>query len=183
MSQIIETTRLVLKPRTINEFQHCLNMDLDPAVSKYIPGKSDGSADHIKFLENRITTIYLQGLGYWSVFKNNGTSEFIGWIHLLPAKENKITAEIGWRLKRSAWGCGYAMEAATAILTYAFGELNIKKVVAYTHVDNVRSKKLMTRLGMRFVNDFMYEGNVKTSYYEISSTLYTTYEKNDRILS
>lgn len=182
MSQIIRTTRLILKPRTINEFQHCLNMDLDPEVSKYIPGKLDGSANHIQFLENRITTTYLQGLGYWSIFKNNESFEFIGWIHLLPTNENKTSAEIGWRLKRLAWGYGYATEAAAAILTYAFNGLKIDRVVAYTHVNNIRSKKLMIRLGMRFINDFMYEGDIETSYYEINSTLHTTYKKSPSVI-
>ena len=172
MSRIIETTRLILKPRTLNEFQYCLDMDLDPEVSQYIPGKLDGSDDHIAFLENRIAATYPSGLGYWSVFRNDETFEFIGWIHLLPVNENQITAEIGWRLKRSAWGCGYAMEAAAAMLAYSFDELKFDGVVAFTHVDNIRSKKLMTRLGMKYVSDFMYEGVVATSCYEIDSTLF-----------
>lgn len=168
MCQIINTTRLILNPRTINEFQECLNMDLDTEVSKYIPCKLDGSADHITFLKSRINTVYPQGLGYWSIFKRDETHEFIGWIHLLPTNENKTTVEIGWRLKRSAWGCGYGTEAATAILSYAFNELEINRVIAYTHTDNIRSKRLITKLGMRYINDFMYDGDVQTSYYEIT---------------
>ena len=55
--------------------------------------------------------------------------------------------EIGWFFNRQVWGNGYALESASALLRHAFSTLHAHKVVAET-TDNVRSGKLMRRLGM-----------------------------------
>src|SRR3972149_6461108 len=57
--------------------------------------------------------------------------------------------EIGWRLHHDYWGKGYAFEAATKVLTYAFETLKLQEVVAFTTVTNIRSRKLMEKLGMQ----------------------------------
>ena len=56
--------------------------------------------------------------------------------------------EIGWRLARSAWGKGYATEAAHAALAVAFGPVGLEEVVSFTTVENARSRAVMERLGM-----------------------------------
>ena len=56
--------------------------------------------------------------------------------------------EIGWRLRESAWGQGYAKEAAIASLDLAFGRFGAAHVVALTIGPNVESQGLMKRLGM-----------------------------------
>lgn len=60
-----------------------------------------------------------------------------------------LHVQIGWRLMRRAWGCGYATEAARAALTDAFGRVGLDAVVAYTSPDNLRSQAVMDRLRMR----------------------------------
>ena len=56
--------------------------------------------------------------------------------------------EVGWRLREDAWGQGYAREAATASLDYAFEKLGADRVVAITFIQNEASWGLMERLGM-----------------------------------
>jgi ribosomal-protein-alanine N-acetyltransferase len=56
--------------------------------------------------------------------------------------------EIGWRLASDYWGFGYATEGARAVLAVAFGELRLREVVALTFHLNVRSRRVMERLGM-----------------------------------
>jgi len=56
--------------------------------------------------------------------------------------------EIGWRLPVESWGHGYATEAARALLDYAFKELHWPEIVAMTTVKNVRSRRVMEKLGM-----------------------------------
>ena len=167
MSQIIETDRLILKPRTMNDLRPSVEMDIDPEVTKYIPGVWDGSCSHIAFLEARIVKSYPLGLGYWSVFTKENPLDFLGWVHLLPIQDDTKTVEIGWRLKRSAWGEGYATEAAQAIFKYAFETIGFGRIVAYTHAENIRSKKMMERLGLQYVTDFIYDETIDSSSYEI----------------
>jgi RimJ/RimL family protein N-acetyltransferase len=56
--------------------------------------------------------------------------------------------EIGWRLARHAWGQGYATEAAREAMRFAFEDRRLPELVSYTHVDNMRSQRVMEKLGM-----------------------------------
>jgi ribosomal-protein-alanine N-acetyltransferase len=59
--------------------------------------------------------------------------------------------EVGWRLRRSAWGRGYATEAGRAALGFAFEALGRDEVVSFTVTGNHRSRAVMERLGMRYL--------------------------------
>lgn len=91
------------------------------------------------------------GFGLWAaVEKASGqTLGFVGLCHplwfpvLLPA------VEVGWRLRREAWGLGYATEGARAALAAGFGVLGLDDVIALVHPDNVRSAAVTRRLDMR----------------------------------
>lgn len=64
--------------------------------------------------------------------------------------------DIGWRLKKSAWGNGYATEGAKRCLEHAFNELNILKVIAVCTVHNKKSEKVMQKIGMVKKGSFMH---------------------------
>ena len=91
--------------------------------------------------------------GFWAVEVKNG-APFIGFVGLhyldpieLPTHFTPCV-EIGWRLAFDHWGKGYAFEAASKVLEYAFQTLNLKEIVAYTDVNNMRSRKVMEKLKM-----------------------------------
>jgi RimJ/RimL family protein N-acetyltransferase len=54
----------------------------------------------------------------------------------------------GWRLARSAWGCGYATEAAIAARDDALGRLGLAELISIIHPENERSQRLASKLGM-----------------------------------
>jgi RimJ/RimL family protein N-acetyltransferase len=56
--------------------------------------------------------------------------------------------EVGWRLRRSAWGHGCATEAAAAALAFGFDELDVAEIVSFTSARNERSRAVMERIGM-----------------------------------
>jgi RimJ/RimL family protein N-acetyltransferase len=64
------------------------------------------------------------------------------------------SVEVGWRLARSAWGRGWATEAATAVLAAAFGPLGLPEVVSFTATTNERSQAVMRRIGMAPAGSF-----------------------------
>ena len=89
--------------------------------------------------------------------------------------------EIGWRLSRAAWGFGFATEAARAAADFAFEELSLAELVSYTAEQNVRSRAVMRRLGMRYdpADDFDHPHVVESELrrhvlYRLSATHWNT---------
>lgn len=107
------------------------------------------------------------------------TGEFIGFIGLAfktYTAEFTPATDIGWRLKKSAWGKGYATEGAKRCLDYAFNDLNIDKIVATCTKDNLKSEHVMQKIGMKKRGEFnhphlkAYPEYEKCIWYEITKT-------------
>jgi RimJ/RimL family protein N-acetyltransferase len=62
--------------------------------------------------------------------------------------------EIGWRLKKEAWGCGYATEAAGECLRHGFEGLGLEKIYSFTAALNTRSENVMKKIGMKSAGEF-----------------------------
>jgi ribosomal-protein-alanine N-acetyltransferase len=91
-----------------------------------------------------------QGFGLYAV-EERSTGAFIGFTGLSPVSFEANFApatEIGWRLAHAAWGHGYATEAARAVLRHAFGGLALSALVSFTAARNVRSRRVMEKIGM-----------------------------------
>jgi RimJ/RimL family protein N-acetyltransferase len=104
--------RLSLKPRTLADLDDCIAMDRDPEVTRHIDGPWDEPDAHRRFVVDRITRAYPDGLGYWSIAERSAPARFVGWVLLIPEDTYGPEVEIGWRLVREAWGRGIASEAA-----------------------------------------------------------------------
>jgi RimJ/RimL family protein N-acetyltransferase len=61
--------------------------------------------------------------------------------------------ELGWVLRRDAWGEGYATEAASACIEWAFSELDLSYLTAMINADNARSVRVAERLGFTPLRD------------------------------
>nr|WP_205830096.1 GNAT family N-acetyltransferase [Microbispora sp. CL1-1] len=122
-------------------------LNADPVVMEHFPATL--SREDSDALAERIEAGFDEhGFGLWAV---EADGEFIGFTGLsVPRFTAPFTpcVEIGWRLARSAWGRGYATEAARASLEDGFGRAGLTEVVSFTAVQNVRSQAVMRRLGM-----------------------------------
>ena len=102
-------------------------------------------------LASRIEAHFEQhGFGLWAVEIPSVTT-FAGFIGLsVPGFEAPFTpcVEIGWRLAPEYWGLGYATEGARAVLDFAFSELRLAEVVSFTVPGNLRSRRVMEKIGM-----------------------------------
>ncbi len=126
-------------------------LNADSEVMEHFPSVMDRAASDDWY--DRIQ----QGWKQWGfgLFAVDGSAGFIGFVGLaVPRFEPPFAhraspcVEVGWRLARSAWGHGYATEAARACLGWAFGPLGLPEVVAFTTPANERSRAVMARLGM-----------------------------------
>lgn len=96
------------------------------------------------------------GWGLWVVEVKNGP-DFIGFTGLaVPGFEADFTpcVEVGWRLAADQWGRGYAPEAARAALRHGFEVVGLDEIVSFTSLDNVRSQRVMEKVGMTRVGEF-----------------------------
>jgi RimJ/RimL family protein N-acetyltransferase len=151
----IETERLRLRAWRDSDREPWAAMNADPCVREFFPGllsreESDASLDGLN------GHIARHGYGFWAL-EERGRGEFLGFTGLLfnTTFPTRFTpgVEIGWRLARHAWGKGYATEAALASLDHGFGKLGLDAIVSFAVVANMRSRRVMERIGMRRVLD------------------------------
>lgn len=149
-----KTERLILRERTLNDMDDCIEMDRDIEVVKYIPEIAElingrNYNQHKAFVRKRMETVYTPGMGYWVIEAKEYPGEFMGWVLLIPLDNRGPEIEIGWRLKRKYWGKGYATEAARVILQHAFDSLDLAKIVADIHKLNRGSILVAKKLGFQ----------------------------------
>lgn len=173
----IETERLLLRQWKPSDNKPFSQMCSDENVMKYFPARlSEAESDSvIKRCKNHIDE---HGWGFWAI-EEKRSGDFIGFTGLnYPPYDLPFSPciEIGWRLAYSAWGNGYATEAAYACLDFAFKQLKADRVVAFSTVKNIRSQNVMRRIGMHRLehSDFDHPGVQDTSLkrhclYEVTS--------------
>ena len=149
MNYIIHTERLELRKWIDSDFMPFAEMNQDAEVMKYFPRTltDDETATLITKINNHFEKY---GFGLFVVEKT-ATKEFIGFTgFMVPSFKSFFTPciEIGWRIKKDEWNNGYAMEAAKACLQYGFEKLQFEKVYSFTSKINLKSEKLMQKIGM-----------------------------------
>jgi RimJ/RimL family protein N-acetyltransferase len=151
----LDTARLRLRQWWETDLPPFAAMNADPAVMRYFPHPltreaSDAMARKLRLL------IEERGWGFWAV-EIRGGDPFIGFVGLrVPSSALPFSpcVEIGWRLGAAHWGHGYATEAALAALSFAFDQLLVTEVVAFTAIENWPSRRVMVRLGMKESMEF-----------------------------
>jgi RimJ/RimL family protein N-acetyltransferase len=106
------------------------------------------------------------GYGMFAVERRE-TGEMIGRVGLMlhvdwPVDEHKV--EVGWTLQRSAWGHGYATEAALASLAFGFDRVGLERIFSMTDPANVRSRGVMERCGLTLRGEVEYHGHRQVHY-------------------
>ena len=147
----LETERLILRPWRKTDLEPFADLNADPAVIRYFPAPLD-RADSDRLARRLEQKFAAQGWGWWAVEVRSG-APFIGFVGLnIPdyADELPFTPafEIGWRLAKDHWRRGYAKEAATEVLRYAFEDLGREEVVSFTAAQNLPSQAVMQAIGM-----------------------------------
>jgi RimJ/RimL family protein N-acetyltransferase len=164
MQPIFETSRLLLRPRTLADTDACLAMDSDPAVTRFVSGPWSDPVVHRAFIEARTRGPYQPGLGYWIVCRRDKARSFLGWVLLIPADGTRPEIEIGWRFLQAQWHQGFATEAAAPLLRHAFVTLNLPAVIAEIDPENRGSQRVAEKLGLKRNGVAMHEGKPTLRY-------------------
>ncbi len=147
----LETERLMLREFTDNDAALLGELEQDPDVMLYINGGADTPMSEIVTHTLPIFLAYHKigsEYGYWAAIdKRDGA--FIGWFQfrLAPVGDD---IEIGYCLKKSAWGKGYATEGCRTLINHGFTRLGVRRVVATVVDGNVASIRVLIKSGLRF---------------------------------
>lgn len=147
----IRTRRLMLRRQSLHDFEGFFAMSKDHQVMKYI---GDGSIFHwtrevaFKKFKDQVADIKTNPLGVMSVHRQSDAS-YLGWCAISHSgflNDN----ELGYRFRRDAWGCGYATEAAAAMLSTVYRATEVDRILACAHPDNKASIRVLEKLGFRY---------------------------------
>jgi RimJ/RimL family protein N-acetyltransferase len=142
----LHTERLILRPWRDDDLEPFAALNRDPAVMEFFPSVLD--REQSDAIVERIGSHFeREGFGLWAA-EVPGVAPFIGFIGLqrptfMPG------VEVGWRIARRYWGAGYATEGARASIAWGFGQLDVAEIIAMVVPDNVRSQRVMEKLGMQ----------------------------------
>ncbi|HTR30888.1 MAG TPA: GNAT family N-acetyltransferase [Puia sp.] len=155
MPYLLTTARLGMRRWRDSDLDIFAEMNADPEVREFFPGllTREESAESIARME---ACFDRHGYMFYAT-DELATGMLIGFVGLgRPNFEAFFTpcVEIGWRLRREAWGFGYATEGGTACLRHGFEQLGLERIYAFTAVGNVRSERVMQKIGMKKAGEF-----------------------------
>jgi RimJ/RimL family protein N-acetyltransferase len=160
MRVFLETERLLLRRFTQSDVANLHDLDGDPEVMRFVNGGKPVSRDVIREETlPRFLRAYerFEGFGVWAAIERS-TGKFVGWFEFYPRKVMVLEeVELGYRLRRSAWGKGYATEGSRALIRKGFTELGVQRVVAETMAVNAASRRVMEKAGLKYVRTFHQE--------------------------
>jgi RimJ/RimL family protein N-acetyltransferase len=153
----VETPRLVLRQFTMADVDNLVSLDADPDVMRFVTG---GVATTREEIETEFLPAFLayydryEGYGFWAAIEK-ATGQFLGWFHFRPREgASADEAELGYRLRKSAWGKGYATEGSRALIRKGFSEFGVQRVVAEAMAVNLASRRVMEKAGLTLMRTF-----------------------------
>lgn len=166
MGAVLLTERLALRQFTAGDVDGLLALDGDPRVLRFLDRTAKSRAQVQAEVLPRFLGRYARhpGFGCWAA-EARRDGGFVGWFGLRPVRPTAAAmvhwpdappgpvtvAALGYRLRVSAWGQGYATEGARALVRRAFTELGVTRLVATTMAVNTGSRRVLAKAGLRYL--------------------------------
>jgi len=176
MTYYIETERLILRELLETDVDGIFELDSNPEVHKYLgkkPITTKLQAENaIKFIRQQYIERYIGRFA--AIEKSSG--EFIGWTGLKfntgdkeALADKRDFYDVGYRFIPRYWGKGYATESSLATLDYGFKELKLNTIYGAAEVGNIASNKVLQKIGLKYIEQFTYEGEL-INWYKIEKS-------------
>jgi RimJ/RimL family protein N-acetyltransferase len=144
---VVTTPRLRLRAFTSEDAVPLHGIMGTEEVMRYFPTPIPPTREQIdKFIANQLKHWSEYGLGWWAI-DSTASGQLVGWAGLQHLPDTNET-EVAYLIAREQWGKGLAVEAALAGLTFGFDNLGRDTIIAVVHIDNVRSYRVLDKLGM-----------------------------------
>jgi ribosomal-protein-alanine N-acetyltransferase len=143
----LTTPRLALRRVTPDDLDWLAALYSDPDVMRYLGGVKDRTKAE-EILNIRILQYYDQhpGFGIWmTIERATGTS--LG-LHLLNHIRGESIVQVGFTLKKSAWGKGFGTEMASAVLRYGFVDMKVPRIAGMASLQNHASQRVLLKVGL-----------------------------------
>jgi RimJ/RimL family protein N-acetyltransferase len=167
---ILTTGRLRLLPFSEEDFPLLQDLHSDPEVNRYLsPGPAIMDPEEVRRrLANYVGDHRGSGISKWKLETVEGA--FIGRAGF-SFERNPEGYELGYSLKRSAWGKGYASEIARALVGWFFDTTQNDHMLAYAVAEHEASQRVMQKAGLRFWREIRKHG-LHCRFYRITRRQY-----------
>ena len=165
MTLILETNRLVLRTWTLEDSDVALQIWGDAEVMQFVGKPFENIEAARRALENAIVAQDKQGVCLWAAVEKSG-GKVIGCCGFHSFEDG---LELAYHFIPQVWGKGYATEAAQACLSYGFGKLQAAKIVAFAHLENSASFRVLEKIGLKYKGLVEFEG-AKEKKYQLNRT-------------
>jgi ribosomal-protein-alanine N-acetyltransferase len=150
----METDRLIIRPFTYQDQDSIYQVMKDKEMCEYTPDEPWESMEDAKYFVKQ--ALWLYDLNHYTfrhffAITRRGTDEIIGFCGVGGIGYDRNENEIFYSIGKAYWGKGYATEAATAVLKYAFDRLNLENIIGVVHPENIASRKVMEKIGLKKV--------------------------------
>lgn len=154
---VIKTSRLNLRPFTLEDSEPLMEILNTPGILKYYPSSDPPDLERVQRLVKRqLDHWHKHDYGWWAVEPLSDRS-LIGWsgLQYLPDTDE---IEIGYLLSKPYWGKGLATESAAVGIDYGFNQLGIDGIIGIVHPDNIASQRVLEKIGLEFQERAVYFG-------------------------
>lgn len=161
----IKTRRIGLRLLEAGDIFDLEELECDPDVKRFFP---DGQRDRAKtqdMIYRFVSSYEENGLPCFLLFDLE-SDEFIGRAGFGLTESGET--EVGYVLHKKFWGKGYASEAVAALLEYARKNIDVAYIIAYAHIENIGSTRVMEKCGMAYYKTGIAKG-IECKFYKIKN--------------
>lgn len=147
---ILKTERLTLRQLATTDEQEIFTLRSDREINKYLNRQVSNTIDDARNFINKVVENSNKNEAlYWAITLSNKNNRLIGTICLFSFSDDHNTCEIGYELLPNFQRQGIMQEAVEKVIGYAFNTINVQKIEAFVHRDNLDSVRLLNKFSFK----------------------------------